>query len=129
MKVDWSLPRQIFLAIMIIGCVGTYPLLKFGTNEIFEAVIIGAILTTVNVLLGYAAIEYSLGKSTTTFFKFVIGGMGIRLFLMAVILVLLIKVFQLHVGALISSMGIFYVVFLTLEVFYIQKKINSKQQS
>jgi Ca2+/H+ antiporter len=129
MNVDWSLPRQIFLAIMIIGCVGTYPLLKFGTNEIFEAVIIGAILTTVNVLLGYAAIEYSLGKSTTTFFKFVIGGMGIRLFLMAVILVLLIKVFQLHVGALISSMGIFYVVFLTLEVFYIQKKINSKQQS
>lgn len=114
---------------MIIGCVGTYPLLKFGTNEIIEAVIIGAILTTVNVLLGYAAIEYSLGKSTTTFFKFVIGGMGIRLFLMAVILVLLIKVFQLHVGALISSMGIFYVVFLTLEVFYIQKKINSKQQS
>jgi len=129
MKVDWSLPRQIFLAIMIIGCVGTYPLLKFGTNAIFNAVIVGAILTTVNVLLGYAAIEYSLGKSTTTFFKFVIGGMGIRLFLMAVILVLLIKVFQLHVGALISSMGIFYVVFLTLEVFYIQKKINSKQQS
>jgi len=129
MKVDWSFPRQIFLAIMIIGCVGTYPLLKFGTIEIFEAVIVGAILTTVNVLLGYAAIEYSLGKSTTTFFKFVIGGMGIRLFLMAVILVLLIKVFQLHVGALIGSMGVFYVAFLTLEVFYIQKKINSKQQS
>ncbi len=129
MKVDWSFPRQIFLAIMIIGCVGTYPLLKFGTIKIFEAVIVGAILTTVNVLLGYAAIEYSLGKSTTTFFKFVIGGMGIRLFLMAVILVLLIKVFQLHVGALIGSMGIFYVAFLTLEVFYIQKKINSKQQS
>jgi len=55
--------------------------------------------------------------------------MGIRLFLMAVILVLLIKVFQLHVGALIGSMGVFYVAFLTLEVFYIQKKINSKQQS
>ena len=129
MKVDWSFPRQIFLAIMIIGCIGTYPLLKFGSNELFKSVIVGAVLTTVNVLLGYAAIEYSLGKSTTTFFKFVIGGMGIRLFLMAVILVLLIKVFQLHVGALISSMGIFYVVFLTLEVFYIQKKINSKQQS
>jgi len=128
MKVDWSFPRQIFLAIMIIGCVGTYPLLKFGTDEIFKSVIIGAILTTVNVLLGYAAIEYSLGKSTTTFFKFVIGGMGIRLFLMAVILFLLIKVFQLHVGALVGSMGIFYMVFLTLEVFYIQKKINSKQQ-
>jgi len=102
---------------------------KFGSNEIIQAAIVGALFATVNVLLGYAAIEYSLGKSTTTFFKFVIGGMGLRLLLMAVVLVLLVKVFQLHVGALVGSMGIFYVVFLTLEIFYIQKKINNKQQS
>ncbi len=129
MKVDWSFPRQIFLALVVIGCVGIYPLVKFGSNEIIQASIVGAIFATVNVLLGYAAIEYSHGKSTTTFFKFVIGGMGLRLLLMAVVLVLLVKVFHLHVGALVGSMGIFYVVFLTLEVFYIQKKINNKQQS
>jgi len=129
MKVDWSFPRQIFLAIVVIGCVGIYPLVKFGSNEIIQAAIAGALFATVNVLLGYAAIEYSLGKSTTTFFKFVLGGMGLRLLLMAVVLVLLVKVFHLHVGALVGSMGIFYVVFLTLEVFYIQKKINNKQQS
>ena len=129
MKVDWSFPRQIFLAIVVIGCVGIYPLVKFGSNEIIQAAIAGALFATVNVLLGYAAIEYSLGKSTTTFFKFVLGGMGLRLLLMAVVLVLLVKVFHLHVGALVGSMGIFYVVFLTLEIFYIQKKINNKQQS
>ena len=129
MKVEWSFPRQVLLAIVAIGCIGTYPLFKFGTSEIFHAIIVGTVLTTVNVLLGYAAIEYSLGKSTSTFFKYVIGGMGIRLFLMAVILVLLIRVFHLHVMALISSMGIFYIVFLILEIFYIQKKVNTKQQN
>jgi len=129
MKVDWSFPREVFLALVVIGCLGIYPLMKFATREIIQAVIVGAVFATVNVLLGYAAIEYSHGKSTTTFFKFVIGGMGIRLLLMAVVLVLLIKVFQLHVGALIGSMGILYVIFLTLEVFYIQKKVNNKQQN
>ncbi|MDI6766236.1 MAG: hypothetical protein QME52_05375 [Bacteroidota bacterium] len=129
MKIDWSFPRQIFFALAAIGCVGVYPLWKSGTSEIIDSVIVGAVLTTVNVLLGYAAIEYSFGKSVSTFFKVVVGGMGIRLLLMAIALVVLIKIFNLHVAALIGAMGIFYVVFLTLEVLYIQKKVNIKNQN
>ena len=126
MKIDWSFPKQIFLALAVVGSLGAYPLLKFGSSEVTGAAIVGAVLATVNVLLGYAAIEYSFGKSTTTFFKYVLGGMGIRMFVMAGVLVALIRVFQFHAGALVGSMGIFYVLFLTLEVFYIQKKISSK---
>ena len=126
MKIDWSFPKQIFLALAVVGSLGAYPLLKFGSSEVTDAAIVGAVLATVNVLLGYAAIEYSFGKSAATFFKYVLGGMGIRMFVMAGVLVTLIKVFQFHAGALVGSMGIFYVVFLTLEVFYIQKKISFK---
>jgi len=129
MKLDWSFPRQIFIALVVVGCLGTYPLMRYGTIEIIEASLIGALLTTVNVLLGYAAIEYSLGKSATTFFKFVIGGMGIRLLLMAGVLVLLIKAFRFNIAAMVGSMGIFYMIFLILEVLFIQKKMNTKQQS
>lgn len=129
MKIDWSFPRQIILALVVIGGIGAYPVLRYGTIEVVKAVLMGALLTTVNVLLGYAAIEYSLGKSTTTFFKFVLGGMGIRLFLMAGVLVILIRAFQFDVMALVGSMGIFYIVFLILEVFFIQKKVSTKQQS
>lgn len=129
MKIDWSFPRQIILALVAIGCVGVYPLWKFGTSEIIDSVIAGAVLSTVNVLLGYAAIEYSFGKSVSTFFKVVIGGMGIRLLLMAIVLVLLIKILNLHIAALIGALGIFYIVFLTLEVTYIQKKVTIKNQN
>lgn len=129
MKINWSFPKQIILALLAIGCVGVYPLWKSGTSEIIESVIVGAALSTVNILLGYAAIEYSFGKSVSTFFKVVIGGMGIRLLLMAVALVLFIKIFDFHIAALIGSIGIFYVVFLTLEVLYIQKKVNIKNQN
>ena len=128
MKIDWSFPRQILLALLIVGGLSAYPLAAYGDREIVSASVVGALLTTVNVLLGFAAIEFSFDKSTTTFFKYVIGGMGVRMFLMAGMLVALIKVFRFHIGPLVASMGTLYVIFLTLEILYIQKKIQSKQQ-
>ena len=128
-KIDWSFPKQIFFALVIAGGLSVYPLARFGDSEITKAAIIGALLTTINVLVGYAAIEFSFGKSTTTFFKYVLGGMGIRMFSMAGILVVLIKVFNFHIAALVASMGILYIIFLTLEILYIQKKVQTKQQA
>ena len=126
MKFDWGFPKQVLLTLIIIGGAAAYPISIYSSSKFLIAVIIGALLSTLNVMLGYFAIEYSFNKSTTTFFKYVLGGMGIRMFVMAGVLVTLIKVFQFHAGALVGSMGIFYVLFLTLEVFYIQKKISSK---
>ena len=129
MKIDWSFPRQVAIALGVLGVAGAYPLATYASDEIINAVILGAVLSTVNVLIGYAAIEYSLGKSTTTFLKFVLGGMGVRMFMMAALLVVLIKVFGVHAGALVGSMGACYVVFLTLEIIFIQKSISIKHHS
>ncbi len=119
-----SFPKQVFLAIVVLGGIGGYPLFHAGSPEIIKASLAGAILATCNVLVGYAAIEYAFGKSTTTFFKVVLGGMGLRMFALAGILVLLIKVFDFYAAALVITMGIFYIVFLTLEILFIQKKIG-----
>ena len=124
-----SFPKQIFLALVSLGCLGAYPLLKYGSWEIQRAVVMGASLMTANVLLGYLAVQYSIGKSITTFLKYVIGGMGLRLFTLTGILVLLIKVFDFEAVALIVSMVIFYVVYLTLEILFIQYKLTLKQQN
>jgi len=124
MKIDWSFPRQVFLALFGVGCIGAYPVLHYGSGDITRSALAGAMLATLNVLIGYAAIEYSFGKSTTTFFKYVLGGMGIRMLVLALVLVAFIKIFQFHAAALVSSMGIFYVVYLVLEILFIQKKIG-----
>ena len=129
MKLDWSFPRQILLAIAVIVAVGIYPLMVFGTRQMLVASSVGAALMTVNVLLGYFAIEYSFEKSTTIFLQYVLGGMTVRMFCLAGILVVLIKVCELHVGALVASMGIFYAVFLSLEILYIQKKVDRKHHT
>ena len=123
MNIDWSFPKQVLLALVIVFGLGAYPIITYGDQEILKAVIVGALLTTVNVLLGFAAIEYSFGKSTTTFFKYVLGGMGIRMMVMAGVLVMLIKVFEFNPAALVGSMGALYIIFLALEVLYIQKKV------
>jgi Ca2+/H+ antiporter len=126
---DLSFPKRVLYALVITGCVGWYPLVRYGNSEIIKAAVVGAVLATVNVLLGYAAIEYSVGKSTTTFFKYVLGGMAVRLFLMAMLLLVFIKVFYFHVAALVASLGILYVIYLVLEVLYIQKKVEIKQHN
>jgi hypothetical protein len=128
MRLDVSFPKQILIAFVSIGALAAYPLVKYGSDEILKAATAGALLTTVNVLIGYAAIEYSFGKSTATFFKFVLGGMGIRMFFMAAVLVLLLRGLDFNAPALVGSMGVFYAVFLTLEVLFIQKKVSLKQQ-
>jgi hypothetical protein len=125
-NINWSFPRQVLVTLVVIACCAAYPLIKYGTPEIVKAVLSGAIITTINVLAGYAAIEYAHGKSAATFLKYVLGGMGVRLFAVAGVLVVLIKVFEIDVSALVWTMVFFYVVFLMLEIMYIQKKFGNR---
>jgi len=124
-----SFPKQVFVALVCIGCIGAYPLFRYGSKEIILASATGGVLMTANVLIGYAAVQYSFGKSTTTFVKYVLGGMGVRLFALAGLLVVLIKIFGFDAAALVISMGIFYVVYLTLEILFIQQKLNLKDRN
>lgn len=117
------------MAAVVILMIGAYPLIRMNDLSIAKAVTAGFMIALLNVILGYAAIEYSIGKSTVTFFKYVIGGMGLRMLLLSIVLVALIKIFLFPVLALVGSLGIFYIVFLVLEIMYIQKKVEIKQQS
>lgn len=125
---DWSFPRQVLVALSAVVAVAVYPLAKYGSAETTSAAILGALLTTANVLLGYAAIQYSFRKSTIVFFKFVLGGMAVRMMLLTFMLVLLIKVWNVEIAPLVWSMALFYIVYLTLEVLYIQRKLGNRQE-
>ena len=127
-SVDWSFPRQVLIAILTVGFLSVYPLYHWGNREVITASLAGMAIASVNVLLGFAALEYSRGKSTLTFFKVVLGGMGVRLLLMAGVLALLIALVAMNTAALIWSLGLFYMIFLVLEILYIQRSVNEKQQ-
>ncbi len=128
MKIDKRFPLQVLSALMIAGIVSAYPLMKYGSAEILLAVGVGAFLSTINVMLGFFAIEYSFERSYTTFLKAVLGGMGVRMALMLTALLVLIKFVGLHAVALTVSLLSLYLVFLVLELVFIQRKVLVKNQ-
>jgi len=122
-----SFPKQVFITMAVITAAGAYPVARWGSAEVVTASAAGAILATVNVLAGYAAVARSAGRSMNTFMTYVLGGMGIRLLAMAGVLLLLTRGFGFHATALVSSLGIYYLAYLALEVFYIQSQLNVRQ--
>ena len=127
-KFDFSFLKQIVITIFIVGLLVAYPLLDYATAEIQNASLVGFLLSVVNVLLGYVAIEFSANKSYTHFVQIVLGGIAIRLFLMAGTLLVLIWLVKVHALALVVSLFGMYVIFLGLEVLYIHNKWQTKIQ-
>lgn len=126
MRINGNFPSQVVLVLVAAVILLAYPLSVYGSSEILAAVAAGAALGTVNVLLGYFAIMYSFDKSYTTFLKAVIGGMGARMLLLLGALTALIMVAHLHAVALTVSLLGFYMIYLILEILFIQRRVSEK---
>ena len=129
MKIDARFPRQVALALFGTSALAAYPLSRFGSSEVIVAAAIGALLSTVNVIFGFLAIEYAFDKSASVFLKAVLGGMGIRMLFLLGAMLVLILVFQVHAVALTISLLGFYSIYLILELLFIQKKVMLRNQT
>jgi hypothetical protein len=125
-KSDFSFPRQVAFVFVVVAALSAYPLSAFASADVVRAVAAGSLLSLANVLAGYASIEYSFDKSYTTFLKAVLGGMGVRLLAMLGGFLVMIEVFHFLVLPLVISLFGFYLLYLILEVMFIQKKMNNK---
>ncbi|MEW6509683.1 MAG: hypothetical protein AB1428_01850 [Bacteroidota bacterium] len=128
MKNKGRFPLQVGMVLAGSAALIAFPLVQYGTPEIVWAVAAGALLSTVNVLLGYVAIEYSFEKSYTTFVKAVLGGMGLRMAAMLAALTALIVFGGMHAVALTVSVMGFYAVYLVMEIVFIQRKVSLKNR-
>ena len=128
MRIERGFLRRIAVVIALVGLLLAYPLAVYGSPEIVLATVAGGLLSTVNVLLGYLAIEYSFQKSYSTFLKAVVGGMGVRMLLILGAMIVLILQYGVNAAALTVSMFGFTVIYLVLEVLYIQKKVVVRNQ-
>lgn len=124
-KFDPAFLIQIAVTLVLVGILGSFPLLKYATNEVIEGVAAGVALSVVNVLLGYTVIQFSLNKSYTTFIQIVLGGIAVRLFVMVGLLLICVGLLKFHSISLVGSLFVMYAIFLTIEVLYIHKKIQN----
>ena len=127
MKLDFSFPRKIVLVLLLIGLLSVYPLYKVGDSEITIGFIAGCLISFLNVLFGYFSIEYAFDKPHPTFLKVILGGMGVRLFFIAALVIFLIKVLHFHLYSLTASLFFSYFLFVTLEILFVNKKLSQKK--
>ncbi len=110
-------------------CVAGYAALTlYASNDVLKAATGAAVMSLVNVLLGYLSIEWSYQKPNITFLKIVLGGIGARLFLMLVVVLIMIRYLGFDAFALTISLLVFYVVNLGLEIYLLEHKVSIKNQ-
>ncbi len=126
MKIDWQFLRLVAVCFIGAAALAAYPLSEFATPHVTKSVVAGGIMSILNLLLGYGAIELSFGKSHTTFLKFVLGGMVVRLGIMWAVLLILLRIYEFHSASLMLTLMFFYVMNLVLEIYYLQKRIQTK---
>jgi hypothetical protein len=127
-RISWRFPLQVGIAFCAVAAVAVYPLTVWGSAAVVAAAVVGGVLSTCNVLVGFVMIEYGFEKSYTAFLKVVLGGMGLRMAFMLAMLLILILACHMHAVALTVSVVVFMMVYLVLEIFYLQRKVEGKNQ-
>lgn len=129
MKVDWKFLTTVILAYAGITAALILALGMFAAPDHRSSAGAAAAVSFVNFILGFLAIEYSFERSHTTFLKIVLAGMMIRLLAMTGAVVVLIEVYEFDALALMLTLLGYYVVNLTFEVIFLQKKVSLKKPS
>ncbi|MGH2567918.1 MAG: hypothetical protein ACRDGA_06225 [Bacteroidota bacterium] len=128
MKVDWVFLRWVGLYAAVIAALLLYPISVLVDEETFRSIAAGGFISIGHILLGYASVEVGYRKKSTTFLKIVLGGMVLRLFLMAGVVLVLLNVYRYDAFSLVFSLLVYYVMNLVLEIYLLQKKVSVKNQ-
>jgi hypothetical protein len=119
---------QVAVTFVVIALVAAWPLMRYASGDVVIAAVTGALLSTVNVLVGFLAIQLTFKGSYTRFLKAVLGGMGIRMAIMLALLLVLILVGHMHAVALTVALVGYSMIYLILEIFALQTMMEVKNQ-
>ncbi len=119
---------QVAIIFVVVALIAAWPLQRYASGEVVVAVVTGAVLSTVNVLAGFLAIQLTFRGSYTRFLKVVLGGMGIRMAIMLGMLLVLILVAHMHAVALTVALVGYSMIYLILEIFALQTMMEVKNQ-
>lgn len=85
----------------------------------FKSLLLGIALTTVNTFIGFYSIKKGINKPEKSFFRWIFGGMIIRLFLIVAAVVLVLVFLEINRISFIFSILFFYIFYLVVEIIYL----------
>ena len=113
--------KYIIISSLAVFLLGFYPVwIYFSVNQI-NSFVFGYIISLMNAVIGYKLNTMAFNKPTKSFMVLVFGGMGIRLILVMLFLVILIQFTTLDSLCLVGSVFFFYTLFISIEIYFLHK--------
>lgn len=124
-KNEHSFVRNVLISSLAVFLIAAYPVKVYLTQLQIISLVCGYLVSLINALIGYRLNEMALNKSVKSFMVVIFGGMGIRILVLAILLLVLLKVAGLDEVSLVGSAFLFYIIFMTLEILYFHTRQNS----
>lgn len=106
---------------LILIAAAFYPVYKYASEIQIYSFAAGYGISLLNALIGYKLNTMAFGKPTKSFMVLVFGGMGIRLLIVMLILLIILVYSPLDSMSLVGSVFFFYTIFIILEIYFLQK--------
>ncbi len=107
---------------LLIILIASYPVYKFFSTVQINSIAAGYLISLLNAFIGFKLNTMAFSRSTKSFMVLVFGGMGIRLIVVILLLVILMYFTSLDSLALVGSVFFFYTVFISIEIYFLHKK-------
>lgn len=98
-----------------------------GREDLLWGVVSGFLVSLLNIASAFFSLKWAFTRSHTAFFAVVFGGMGFRLVVIIVSLIVIAKMTQIPLGAFVASLIGFYLVLQAMEIRFIQKNIVGRK--
>lgn len=121
-KHDSKFFKYIIIASLIAIVIAVYPVTIYASAVQLYSFVFGYLISLLNALLGYKLNTMAFNRSVKSFMILVFGGMGIRLMIVSLLMLILLQFTSLDAMSLVGSVFFFYVLFITIEIYFLHTK-------
>ncbi|HMV27059.1 hypothetical protein L6Q79_12065 [bacterium] len=97
------------------------------TAQEFRVVLCASVVALAHVLCGFYMTRWAFTKSNKLFMSVVMGGMGIRMMLVGIILVIVYKLVAIDIKLFIVTFGVYYLLFQIVEIYFVNRGLQMKK--
>jgi hypothetical protein len=119
--------KYVLMAVVVVWLLALYPLFKFASSEFVKSFAVGSLISLINSVAGFILVKRGFERSNKEFLKLTIGSMGVRLFVIAGLVLFLLEVLNFEIYGLLISLLLFYFIFLAVEILYLNKLTTKRE--
>lgn len=116
---DSKFYKYLIITSVVTIVIAAYPVTIYASSLQLYSFVCGYIISLINALIGYKLNTMAFNRSVKSFMILVFGGMGIRLVIVMLLLLILLQFTSLDSMSLVGSVFFFYVLFISIEIYFL----------